>query len=209
MTMSALNRRTRVRNRTLATVAGSLLLATAAVAAEGDADTDFRRGRWGDSPQAVEKAESLEVAQRQKQGDVSVLVYEGEIAGLAAEIAYLFNPEGLYQGIYKITEDHADHALYIADFEKLRDLLSEKYGEPASSGTRWTNELFKGNPDHWDEALIAGHVSWAATWVTERTKVSIALFGQAFRVRLGITYESQVDAAEREAAEKEKALDDL
>lgn len=205
--------KTNDRTAILLTAAVALVVAATAVPAATAEDTDFRRGRWGDSPAAVKAAETLDVSQEETSDGVTVLVYEDELAGLAAEAAYLFQDGELYQGVYRFNERHTDHAEHIADFERLHALLTEKYGEPESSGTRWINELFKGNPDNWDEALVAGHVSWAATWVTERTKIQMALFGKAFRVQHGITYESRAGEAERdaeqEAEEKQKALGDL
>lgn len=157
------------------------------------------------SPAEVKASEAS--AAWEESGDT--LAFRTTIAGLAAYAAYNFVNSKFFFGRYVIVEPHSNRNAHISDYEKLRDLVTRKYGEPDLDDMHWDNDLFKDSPDSWGTAVASGHMSMLATWETERALISTMLTGDNFEISLSIAYESKALAEEADAAAEQRTLNDL
>lgn len=166
---------------------------------------DFRNAKWGDLRQQVKNSESSDFVDE----DDKIMAYKGKVANLESLIFYYFTNDSLYQSVYKITEKHTNANEYISDFKTLKDLLTEKYGEPKHDKTVWKSSLYKDNVNHYGLAVSSGHLVYAAKWQTESTDIQLILGGDNFECSLAIFYDSRKYKNMIEKEEKKQKLNDL
>lgn len=92
---------------------------------------------------------------------------------------------------------------------KLKKLLTKKYGTPKEDKEFWSNDLYRDDLDHWGMAIAVGHLSYYATWETEKTAVEISLTGDNYKVTHKVLYQSRKLAELREADREAKQLEEL
>lgn len=166
---------------------------------------DFRSASWGLSKEQVKKTETAHLVDASD----DILLYRGEIANLKSQIAYKFVDDTLYYGIYLISEKYSNPNNYITSFNKLKGLLSEKYGEPKRDKKVWKGSLYKGDVENYGIAVTSGELVYAANWETESTDICIMLSGNNFVPQFAVMYESKQYKSLAEKAEKNKMLKDL
>lgn len=164
----------------------------------------FRNARWGMSQKDVRRLEKgkPEVAEE------GMLVWGDEVGGLDVAVAYIFSDGKLVRGRYHSVTTHTNHNAYIVDYETLKKLLTSKYGEPTSDEVVWSNDLYRNDSQRYGMAVAAGHLSAFTTWETPETKISVAISGDNFEVRVGVDYVSKklggLEDEERLESEKQK-----
>ncbi len=166
---------------------------------------DFRSAKWGMSKEQVKKLESLPSIGENK----NLLGYKGKIANLDCQIAFQFINDTLYSAAYVITENHINNNDYISDFKKLKELLTEKYGQPKLDKMIWKGSLYKGDESRYGMAVVTGNLVYVADWKTETTDIRLILSGDNFTPSLAAAYESQQYKSLVEKKEKEEILNDL
>lgn len=158
----------------------------------GIADTtsiyDFRQTTWGMSKEQVKRIERGSPTYYE---DAATVMYEGQVAGLNCVIAYMFVDERLYQSTYIIVEKHVNKNLYIDDYNKLNQIMADKYGKPILDGHHWSDDLYKDAPSDWGHAISIGHLTLRAIWETPRSHITLALFGDNFKINLAVVYDSR------------------
>jgi hypothetical protein len=162
---------------TLTTIAVLIILIALPAAYSADEGThDFRKTRWGMSPAQVKVTE---VGTFIGEGPLPpydlAISYKGEFEGSDVEIGYMFNADKLVLGGYAFTERHEDNALYVKDYEKIKDRLSEKYGPPAQDTQIWTDETKKVEPKEYGNAVAGGALVLQSSWSAPRTYVFLTL----------------------------------
>lgn len=166
---------------------------------------DFRNAKWGMSKEQVKKTElSKPIGEND-----GLLGYEDKIANLTCQIAFEFVDDTLSSAHYLIKEKHINDNDYITDFNKLKDLLSEKYGKPSMDKIVWKGSLYKGDVEHYGLAVISGELVYAAQWQTELTNITLILSGDNFTPYLAIMYESSQYKYLKDKKEKKKMLNGL
>lgn len=95
---------------------------------------DFRNAKWGMSPEEVEASENpeLEIGV----GD-NFIFYQDKVAGYEALISYMFGLNdndslNLIAANYDFSADGLNADLGAEDFEKIKEFLTSKYGQPIS-----------------------------------------------------------------------------
>lgn len=167
---------------------------------------DFRGNSWGNSISDVKKQEKATFVSEEK----GCLYYEGIVADIInVSIVYRFFDGHLSEGVYFSQESYVNRNLYIRDYERLKELLIKKYGEPDSDKTVWRNRLYKDNPEKWGTAISIGHLAYMAEWNTKTTRITTGLTGSNFDVRHGVFYNEKASEKEREKQEEEQMLDQL
>ena len=154
----------------------------------------FRSYAWGTTRADIQQAEGEPKAA----GDN--LVYTGEVAGLDVIVAYIFVNDQLARGRYVVIEEHSSENSFISDFNKLKALLTKKYGPSTGDKSYWINDLYEDDPSYWGFAVSLGHHSQFAGWETSFTDVGLGLYGDNYKISLVVDYSSKVLAP---------ALDDL
>lgn len=159
----------------------ALLIVCAALPAAYAADEgthDFRKTRWGMSPAQVKVTE---VGTFIGEGPLPpydlAISYKEEFEGSDVEIGYMFNADKLVLAGYAFTERHEDNALYVKDYEKIKTVLTKKYGPPAQDTEIWTDETKKVEPKEYGNAVAGGALVLQSSWSAPRTYVFLTLKG--------------------------------
>ena len=181
-----------------------IIIITISIAHAGQ-DFDFRKSVWGMTQGEVKKTEKAEIID----AEADTLCYQGEVAGLDCFVFYYFTDGKLSSSGYGVTEEHMNKNGYIDDYDKLKTLLSKKYGKPTDDDVIWKNDLYKDDYQDWGFAVSMGQLVYQSAWENEKTRILLYLRGDNFNVFLGIKYVSK-DMTEtiRENREKE-SLNDL
>ena len=96
---------------------------------------------------------------------------------------------------------------YINDYNKLKEILTRKYGSPIKSDSRWFNDLYKNSPQHYGLAVSMGHLDFKSDWETDRTLIFLFLSGDNLEFYTGVVYTSKlhkelIDKAEEKSQEQ-------
>lgn len=145
----------------------------------------FRNARWGMTKKEVKSTEDS-AAFVSDNGDF--LHYRDTIDGLKVMAVYRFSGGHLVLGKYIFLNKHVNKNKYLIDYEKLKGLLTKKYGVPTSEKDLWLNNLYRDSPSDWGMAISTGHLAKYVTWELGRTTVSMLLHGDNFKVSLGVDY---------------------
>jgi len=183
-------------------IASLLLCVNVSVSAQAD---EFRKSNWGDSLSQVKQAEKASLVKEEDNG----LMYKAAVANLDAVIFYGFLDGKLVSGGYQFIEVHSNKNAYIDDFEKLKGLLTKKYGQPSLDKVVWKNDLYKDNPQEYGTALSLDHLAYLADWKTASTEVNLMLTGENFKISHVLFYKSLVHEKAVQEKNEQKALSDL
>lgn len=153
---------------------------------------DFRKTRWGMTKAQVkrrEKAKSIE------SGDENLLYYKGNIIGLDCRIFYFFDEGKLIRAGYHITDStvlHPDLNDYVADYNRLKEILKKKYGKPIEDTLMWLMDSYKDKyKNNLGLAVSLGYLNYFTTWETFNKTISLALIGMDYGIDIGIEYKSK------------------
>jgi len=173
---------------------------------------DFRQVRWGMTPEEVEKAETRAkrlFAAGDERSPFSSLSYEARIAGKAFSLEYLFLNGKLNGAVLAGLGNYVNKNNYVADYETLKKMLTERYGAPAEDETTWSQTFYKDVPEYLGIAYSVGDVRSKTLWRTEKTAVQLEIFGELYRLQVVLTYSSAENLDESMKASKEDSLIDL
>ena len=166
---------------------------------------NFRKTTWGMSRGDVKRSEQGEPV---LENDVQ-LAYEDTLAGLQCLVAYIFVQDQLVRANYLVTQKHTNKNSYLLDTAKLKGLLESKYGKPLDEQVVWLNDLFKRDQQKYGLAVSSGHLRMTYEWETERSDITLALYGDNFKITLRIEYKSKELESIGEAEDRKKALEKL
>ena len=148
--------------------------------------TDFSNCTWGMTFDDVKAAEG---EHEWSSPDAGVMVYSGHVADLDVIMCFFFDTnDTLYKGTIMTNEKHTNDNLYISDYNKLKEALTLKYGNPNTDKTIWLNDLFKGDTSGYGLAVSIGHLVYKSTWETERTDIVMVLGGDNYDIAHAIVY---------------------
>lgn len=168
-------------------------------------EKDFRKANWGMSKQEVIKMEGKKPDHTKN----NAMAYRDTVAGFTCFAGYGFIENKLTRGFYSFIHEHSNSTDFIGDYEKLKELLTKKYGAPVEDEVWWKNDLYRSDPQHWGMAIEVGHLVYYAVWKTEDTEIELNLFGENFHTSLRIDYTAkQFENLEKGEREK-KELDAL
>jgi len=169
-----------------------LLVSSDLISQEITHKNDFRNTRWG-----MKKDKVLSTEKNNPIGAVTVkqyftAYYTGEIASMKADYGYIFLDDVLVRAYYIFSETHLNSNEFINDYNRLKKILTRKYGSPIKSGSYWHKDLYKNNPQHYGMAVSVGHLVFQSDWVTDRTLIRLTLKGDNFNINSGVVYTSKL-----------------
>ena len=141
-------------------------------------ETIVRNVCWGDTKEIVRSVETdtfiVEIDNR--------LLYETSVAGIDSDLVYYFTDDyGLYEVGYMIQKDRSYAAVCISDYEKLKETLSIKYGEPIADFIAPLNSFYEySNSDV--ESLQYGYAAYKTEWKIGNTKIVMGMLLQDFKI---------------------------
>jgi hypothetical protein len=138
-----------------------------------------------------------------------LLVYGAQIGGLQCDLVYIFATDRLVRAKYLLGGEHASALLFLRDFQTLKDLLAQKYGEPQDEGEVWNDDFYKNDPEQWGMAISKGDHSRYVTWKHQGTTTCLAIWGDNFKVMVAIEYKGDSLAKLEEAEQTRRDLESL
>jgi hypothetical protein len=142
---------------------------------------DMRGHNWGDSPAAVKKSEKGEFVNHKD----NEMGFTDTIGGLSVFIVYEFSGERLVKVRWVSQESHTNKNDYIGDYNKLKEFITKKRGQPTTDEVLWRNTLYKDKPEQHGLALEKGHLGYHTKWELEGTHIFAAL---QIGTKAGITH---------------------
>jgi len=170
-----------------------------------DFSGDFRGSSWGDSKLDVKKSETFPVSDENNDS----LVYKTSIGGVDVAALYQFLDDRLIQAAYISTESHFNKNDFIDDYNKLKQLLIKKYGDPFSDNILWKNDLYKDESSGWGTAISIGHLVYGAKWSVGNTEIMTGLSGDNFKITHIILYNDKSSEGKYKNKKDSMALDQL
>ncbi len=132
---------------------------------------------WGKTKAGILRAEGRPLG-REVTGDLEFLSYHRALFGKKCLVAYVLSDEKLVGVRLHLLEKYADKDRYVADYNKIRDFLIEKIGEPRSNKVVWReDQILADRNEGWGKALSTGCLRLAAEWVFQGTDLRLSLTG--------------------------------
>jgi hypothetical protein len=146
---------------------------------------DFRHTRWGMTQEEVigseDKMDPVEKTE-------NTIKYKAQILGKNVELLYLFAQNKLIGSSYKLDDNYLNSYHFIGTYNKFKQALIRKYGQPDKDTTNWLNDTYKSDYNKWGLALSLGHTEYAASWNTQNTTIECSLKEENYYVLCLVKY---------------------
>jgi hypothetical protein len=134
---------------------------------------DFRGFTWGNLLTQVKANEKSKFVSEDKD---DLLAYEDQLAGSDVIVNYQFNDNGkLVSGTYIFTKKYSNPQLYVQDFAKFKNLLTNKYGNSKLSKEEWSANTLPNDKENYGQAISDGNLTLYSVFTTERSSIKIIL----------------------------------
>ena len=142
----------------------------------------FRDTRWGMSIPEVKANETASFswelhAPILELGEDRLGYHTTVVEDLEAVIAYKFADNQLTNTKYVFESKHEDEIRYLEDYEKVKNWISQTYGQPKSEEQIWLDDLYNYAEELWGKAVVRGHLTMVAEWEVEETSIVLILNG--------------------------------
>lgn len=104
--------------------------------------------------------------------------YRREVCGKRCLIIYALANRRLVSARISLIENYADKDRYIADYNKIRDYLNRKIGEPRFDNVIWKDRSYAERGETLGVAVTTGSLSLSSEWVTGDTGLRLSLTGE-------------------------------
>ena len=165
------------------------------------AGSAFRGTQWGMSKKDVRSIETADFSQEEP----DQLFYNSKVAGLDCSIDYEFYHDSLWSAGYFFNETHTNQNDYIDDYNNIKEILLEKYGEPLAEEITWRNDLYKDDPQQQGFAISLGHLIYTSSWLFGDTFIYTFLGGENYKIQHGVSYRHVAFGRLVEQSKKTKA----
>jgi len=182
-----------------------LILLCASVAIAEETKYNFRRVKWGMTKAQVKAAETSKLRDENNDG----LLYRTKAATLSTNLLYSFAENKLVRAGYMFKDTHSNENAYIDDYQRVKRILTKKYGQPEKDREKWSNDLYKSRRQDWGVAVSIGHLIYLSEWRTTRTTIRLGLIGDNFKITHVVQYISIKLAPLAEKQKKSKEADDF
>lgn len=153
-------------------------------------DAQVRNIEFGMSPEEVIEAEALTDFDEEESDGLYYIATEGSVGGLDTLIGYIFAEGRLFELLYGFQESYSNENRHITDFNDVDEILTDIYGDPDESITRWINDLYENDRSEWGFAVSLGHLIYVSSWKTEDMEISHTLSGNNYDSSHTIQYTS-------------------
>lgn len=166
---------------------------------------DFRNINWGMSIEEVKNNEELELVYETENS----LMYETMLNSNDFYLVYFFDDSKLTQGVYSLKETFYNNLKYVRCYEKLKENLTEKYGEPIKDEELWLDDYYKGNYSKYGDAVLIGDLFYTTVWENEGTQILLGLLAKSGEITLPIYYSNIAEVDNILEESKQEDLDQL
>ena len=165
---------------------------------------NFRHTRWGMTQEEVigseEKMDPIEKTEH-------LVKYKTQVLERNVELIYLFAQDKLIGASYRLDDNYLNSQHFIGTYNKFKQALMRKYGQPNEETTNWLNDTYKNERKKWGLALSLGHTEYAASWNTQSTAIKCSLREENYYVLCSVEYRSTDYSDLFEEFNKEVKLD--
>jgi hypothetical protein len=85
-------------------------------------------------------------------------------------------------------------------------IVSDKYGKPSYNAPEWKNSLYKDDIEEYGFAVSLGHLSYSAGWSNDKTRITVALYGENYKTTLLVQYVSKKYENLKDDADRKQSI---
>ncbi len=149
--------------------------------------THFRNTHWGMNKSQVVRIEGSP-NHLDNSGGLDIIQYSQKILNMDCMIGYVFADNKLAKAKYSFLAKHENKNQHVRDYEKLKDILVQKYGKPEAEKTLWQNKAYQHDRSNWGLAVSQGHCEFNSLWQDSETEIQLRLYGEKDRIFLVVLY---------------------
>jgi hypothetical protein len=132
---------------------------------------------WGRSEDGLLRAEGRPLS-RELSGDMEFLRYHRDVFGKRCLVTYVLVDRRLASVRVHLLERYADKDRYIADYNRIREFLNAKVGEPRFNNVVWKDRAYAERGEKLGTAVTSGSLSLSSEWVYQSTGLRLSLSGE-------------------------------
>lgn len=132
---------------------------------------------WGKTEDGILRAEGRPLS-REYSGDMEFLRYHRDVFGKRCLVTYVLVDRRLTSLRLHLLERYADKDRYIADYNKVREFLNAKVGEPRFNNVVWKDRAYAERGEKLGTAVTSGSLSLSSEWVYQTTGLRLSLSGE-------------------------------
>ena len=132
---------------------------------------------WGRTESGILRAEGRPLS-REASGDREFLCYHRDVFGKKCLVTYVMIERKLASVRVHLLERYEDKDLYVADYNRIREFLNAKVGEPRTNHVVWKDSAQAERGENLGAAVTSGNLSLSAEWAFRGTEVRLSLTGE-------------------------------
>lgn len=138
--------------------------------------------QWGQSEDGILKVEGRPLS-RDLSGDMAFLRYHRDVLGKRCLLTYVLIDRRLASVKLHLLERYANKDRYVADYNKIREFLNAKIGEPRYNNVIWRNRADAERGETLGAAVTSGSLSLSSEWSFQGTGLRLSLTGENSEVQ--------------------------
>src|SRR5512141_1394509 len=123
---------------------------------------------WGRSEDVILRAEGRPLS-RDLSGDMEFLRYQRQVFGKRCLLTYVLIDRKLASLRVHLLERYANKDRYVADYNKIREFLNAKIGEPRYNNVVWKDLAYADKGQDLGTAVTSGSLSLSSEWMFQGT----------------------------------------
>ena len=132
---------------------------------------------WGRSEEVILRAEGRPLS-RDLSGDMEFLRYHRQVLGKRCLLTYVLIDRKLASLRLHLLERYANKDRYVADYNKVREFLNAKLGEPRYNNVVWRDLAYAERGEDLGTAVTSGSLSLSSEWTCRGTGLRLSLSGE-------------------------------
>lgn len=132
---------------------------------------------WGASESGIQRVEGRPLSQ-ELSGDMQFLRYHRDVLGKRCLVTYVLIGRKLASVRVNLLEKYANKDRYVADFNKIREFLNGRVGEPRYNNVVWKDRAYAERGENLGTAVTSGSLSLSAEWAFRDTGLRLSLTGE-------------------------------
>jgi len=129
---------------------------------------------WGAPESAILRAEGRPLG-RERSGDMDFLRYHRDVLGKKCLVTYVLVGRKLASVRLHLLERYANKDRYVADYNKVREFLNAKVGEPRYNNVVWKDRAYAERGENLGTAVTSGTLSLSSEWAYRDTGLRLSL----------------------------------
>ena len=159
----------------------------AASGSQAEYKKNFRNTRWGMNRAQVVRIEGSP-DYHENSGGLDIIQYPQKVLNMDCMIGYVFAHNKLAKAKYSFIARFENKNQYISSYNKIKDILIQKYGRPEADRILWQDKYYQNNRSNWGLAISLGHLEFNTVWRDSETEIQFRAYGGNGRIFLVVLY---------------------